>query len=62
MTIKYATAADAIAANPDHPVVIHGEFCKARLGLDGFLSSELRKKSYERRDKINNTILSYFNR
>lgn len=50
MKTKYETAADAIAANPEHPVVIHGEYCKAKMA------------DASRRDKIDGIILSHFNR
>lgn len=48
--MKYKTASEAIAANPEHPVVTHGQYCKDRM------------MSQARIDKIDEIILSYFNK
>lgn len=46
----YANVEEAIAANPNDPVVIHGLFCR-------------EKCAFERNvQRINNAILSHFNK
>ncbi len=46
----YATADEAIAANPTDPVVIHGLFCRDKCAFP---------RNVER---INNAILQHFNK
>lgn len=50
MKPRYETAQQAIEANPEHPVVIHGLFCRDRCN------------SRAREERINNIILSHFNK
>lgn len=50
MRTRYETVEQAIASNPEHPVVVHGLFCLARI------------VSGERASRVRSTILNYFNK
>ena len=58
---KHSTYEAAIAANPDHPVSIHAEFCLSNMAGDSFLSNTFREQSHARINRVKDRTLAFLN-